>query len=77
MHMSRQLAGLVVGDPEGEAPVGVFEPPHRETGEDNAFRDITRMTGEETEIGDTRFDHPGPDVLGQGPMPREHTSADN
>ena len=70
---SRQLAGYPDA-PEGEQPIPAKEPHYRECGEDNAFRDITKMTGNETEIGDTRFDHPGPDVENEGPMEVEHTS---
>ena len=76
MQQSRQLAGLVVGNPEGEAPLGEKRHHYREDGEDNPFRDVTRMTGDETEIGDTRFDNPGPDLYKEGRMPIEHTSAD-
>jgi hypothetical protein len=74
MHRSRQLDGIATSDPEGEAPTGTMGPHRREDGEDNAFRDITRMSGDENEIGDTRFDNPGPDVENEGPMEPEHTS---
>ena len=73
MKTSRQMAGLGHA-PEGEQPTFAKEPHYREVGEDNAFRDITRMSGNEREIGDTRFDHPGPDVENEGPMEIEHTS---
>ncbi len=74
MMKSRQMAGLVANDPEGEEPTFATEKHYRECGEDNAFRDVTRMTGKETEVGDTRFDHPGPDCTKEGRMPIEHTS---
>ncbi len=77
MQQSRQLAGLVVGNPEGDTPLGEVRHHYREDGEDNAFRDITRMTGAETEIGDRRFDQAGPDLYQEGRMPVAHTSADN
>ena len=64
---SRQCKGLSQG-PEGVQPTPVVEAHYRECGEDNAFRDVTKLTGNENELGDTRFDHPGPNVLAQKPM---------
>ena len=45
------------------------EPHYRECGLDLPFIDVTRMSGDEKEVGNKEFDHPGPDVLGQEPMP--------
>ncbi|HUS39431.1 MAG TPA: hypothetical protein VMX74_08275 [Pirellulales bacterium] len=52
----------------------VAEPHYRECGLDLPFRDITKLSGDEVAMGNTEFDHPGPDVLNEGPMELEHTS---
>ena len=59
---SRQLKGFPEG-PEGRQPTPIQVPNYRETGEDNPFRDVTQLHGDEGEMGDIRFDSPGPNVL--------------
>jgi len=71
--VSRQMAGLGTA-PEGIQPKPVLEPEFRECGQDLPFLDITKLTGDETQLGNIEFDHEGPDVLNEGPMELEHTS---
>jgi len=61
MATSRQMAGL--GTPGPDQPVPEIKPDLRETG----------FTIHSLEPN-TKFSDPGPDVEGEGPMEREHTS---
>jgi hypothetical protein len=72
----RQMSGLGGNIPEDHIDrISVKEPHYRECGLDLPFRDITKLTGDETALGNKEFDHPGPDVANEGPMPVEHTSS--
>jgi len=69
--ISRQMAGIGNNNiPENHIDSHkMVESHYRECGVDLPFIDVTRMSGEETAVGNIEFDHPGPDVLSEGPMP--------
>lgn len=60
---SRQVSGSM-GKGEGEVPAVEKTP----SGEASFCNEVNRGT---------KFDDPGPDVLGQGPMPEAHSSKDH